>query len=237
MATVAPRGSLPSFEVGQIWNPYAPITGGHSLSPRSLTRFCHSCSRELPAGSYYLVPAQKRAYHVPILADKASCGFICPVSICLSPGSAIDDVFPVVTEISGYSPFGQSVSAAFAPQSLRGLHHSSVTLCLRNLPGTSHRTAAGSVGLPHYWGEPSVERHVAPRASHPTVTSRACRSRQLLVVQQVTASNIKCDKARMSFAVPFLYHTWTATRVAPQQLTVAHAVKYTNTGRVDIVLH
>lgn len=76
--------------------------------------------------------------------------------------------------------------------------------------------------LSHHWDEPSVERHVVPGASHPTVTSYARPGGQLLVVQQVTASFQMCDKTRTSFAVQFLLrNTWTATRVAPPLWTIA----------------
>jgi hypothetical protein len=41
-----------------------------------------------------LKQARNRAYHVPNLADKAVFCLACPVSICLSPGSALMTYFP-----------------------------------------------------------------------------------------------------------------------------------------------
>jgi hypothetical protein len=81
----------------------------------------------------------------------------------------------------------------------------SLTLHMRNLPGTSHRTAAGSVDLPRHQGEPSIERHVVSRASYPAVTSCACLDRQLSVAQQVAVPcaflrRVGYDKTRTSFA-------------------------------------
>lgn len=80
--------------------------------------------------------------------------------------------------------------------------------------------------LPRHRGEPSIGRHVVPRASHPTVTGHACQGRQLLAVQQVTASNIERDKARMNIAIYFiLLNTSMAIRVAPEFLTLPTALK------------
>lgn len=78
--------------------------------------------------------------------------------------------------------------------------------------------------LPRRRGEPSVERHVVFRASHPTVTGYACLDRQLLVVQQVTAlaivhTNAGRDKTETSFTAYYvpLDARLTATRVAPRK--------------------
>jgi hypothetical protein len=51
--------------------------------------------------------------------------------------------------------------------------------------------------------------YVVPEASNPTVTGRARSGRQLLVVQQVTASIsdvqvVECDKAEKSFAIHYV---------------------------------
>jgi hypothetical protein len=73
-----------------------------------------------------------------------------------------------------------------------------------------HRTAAGSVdSFPVARVNRHNEGYVVPEASHLTVTSRARPGRQLLVVQQVTASNsdiqvVECDKAEKSFAIHYI---------------------------------
>lgn len=73
-----------------------------------------------------------------------------------------------------------------------------------------HRTAAGSVdSCPVTRVNRRNGGYVVPGASNPTVTSRARPGRQLLVVQQVTASIsdievVECDKAEKSFAIHYI---------------------------------
>jgi hypothetical protein len=64
-----------------------------------------------------------------------------------------------------------------------------------------HMQAIGELGA-------TFEKYIVPRASHPTVTGRACPGRQLPVVRQVTAStsyspNAECDRPRESFAIHY----------------------------------
>jgi hypothetical protein len=50
--------------------------------------------------------AENQAYHVPNLADTTRLRCACPFSVCLSPGSAHDDVLPLRQGTTGYLPFG-----------------------------------------------------------------------------------------------------------------------------------
>jgi hypothetical protein len=68
-----------------------------------------------------------------------------------------------------------------------------------------HHAATASVDSSCRHGEPSSEECVVSGASDPIVTDHARPGRQLLVVQQVTASTnvsiAECDKARKSLAI------------------------------------
>jgi hypothetical protein len=87
------RKSAPFRAGAKFEPPIRTITARRSLSPRSLTRFpqqlpsrvaCHRLDTLNPG-------AWSRAYHVPVSADPMFRA--CPVSACLFPGSANDDVF------------------------------------------------------------------------------------------------------------------------------------------------
>ena len=69
----------------------------------------------------------------------------CPFSACLSPGSTFDDVLRWTIEATGYTPFWFGPDSRFGPAILTRFINSSPMLRMRNLPCTSHRTAAGSV--------------------------------------------------------------------------------------------
>lgn len=59
------------------------------------------------------------AYHVPVPAGPMF--WVCPLSACLFPGSALDGVPIHHRWATGYVPFGQGLSAALAHPELRGL--------------------------------------------------------------------------------------------------------------------
>jgi len=193
-----------------------------SHSPRSLTRATNSSPCGLPATSRNSAKlAVNRAYHVPSLADPHTGG---PIRLA-----------PV------YSPMTSMTTCLQCEQKQPAIYHFGQSPCsslssfdLTRIPSTVHlRCACGTCLaptprgcwqcrlLPCRQGEPSSEGYFVPGASNPIVTSRARPGRQLLVVQQVTASTsaipvVECDKARKSFAIYYMSHNvrLTATRVA-----------------------
>lgn len=60
----------------------------------------------LPRFDALKLQAENQAYHVPNLADTTRMRCACPFSVCLSPGSAHDDVLPLRQGTTGYLPFG-----------------------------------------------------------------------------------------------------------------------------------
>ena len=125
-----------------------PITGCPSLFPRSHARSLISFPCGSPATVYYgETVAKNRVYHVPILADAHQFQRVYPFSTCLSPGSACGDVSLSSRGTTGYPPFGQSLSAALAHFSSRGLCDSSPTLCMRKLP-CPHTARLLAVSIP-----------------------------------------------------------------------------------------
>jgi hypothetical protein len=76
---------------------------------------------------------------------RPECSQACPFSACLFPGSTCDDVLRLMTEATGYAPFWFGPDSRFGPAILTRFINSSPMLRMRNLPCTSHRTAAGSV--------------------------------------------------------------------------------------------
>lgn len=92
------------------------ITARRSLSPHSHARSLNRFPYESPAIAHIAqAVARNRVFHVPILADPIARAY--PFSACLSPGSADDDVLPMVTETTGCVPFGLGLTAALAQQS------------------------------------------------------------------------------------------------------------------------
>lgn len=180
-----------------------------------------SLASRLPLLRCFEARAENRAYHVPSLADP-SMARAYPVSTCLFP----DGIMTTCSQFKGEQPAIHLLVRAFQQLWLFGCDEdslgSSLTLCIRNLPSLhTARLLAVSARACRQAG-PSSEKYIVPRASYPTVTHRACPGRQLLVVQQVTASIsttpvVECDKARMSFAILYfmpLDARRTATRVA-----------------------
>lgn len=130
---------------GKFRTPMQPITGCRSLSPRSHAGSLDSFPYGSPAtrqiqrnnGEESGLPRSHRC--------RPECSRACPFSACLSPGSADDDVLSLVMKATGCIPFWFGPDSRFGPPLVTRFSDSSVELRMRNLPGTSHRTAAGSV--------------------------------------------------------------------------------------------
>lgn len=165
-----------------------PITGCLSLSPRSHARSLDSFPYESPATAQILRTSGEESGFPRSHTCRPECSRACPFSACLSPGSACDDVLPMVTEATGCVPFWFGPDSRFGPAVVTGFKRQFTYVAHAELAW--HLTPHGGWQCrfrPRHRGEPSNERHVVSRASHPTVTSHACPDRQLLVVQQVTA--------------------------------------------------
>src|SRR5947208_2962789 len=98
-----PRGSPPPFGRGDVTTPIRPVTGRHSLPPRSSTRS--------PIGSSYdslSLAGGLRAYRVPPTQPGGSGRASGPVALHLRQRNA-------GASAPGHAPFGPSLSAALGP--------------------------------------------------------------------------------------------------------------------------
>lgn len=143
------------------------------------------------------------------------CRWACPCSARLFPGSVVTTYSQAQGEQPAAYHFGAGLSAALARLLLRGLSTVHICCacgtCLASTPlcGLQRRHTPSPAVT-------SFDEYFVPGASHLTVTSHARPSRQLLVVQQVTARRAARDKAETSFAIYYipLDARRTATRVA-----------------------
>ena len=112
------------------------ITARHSLAPRSPIHLPNSSPRGSPA-----IASHSRTTGVGGQLDlprSRSCrpeySRACPVSACLSPGSARDDVPPALTEATGCPPFWSGPISRFGPTVITRFINSSHLLRIWNLP-------------------------------------------------------------------------------------------------------
>ena len=186
-----------------------PITGNPSLLAPSHFRLPNSVPHGSPADaplnrnvggksgfprSHSCRPQRLRAY---------------PFSTGLSP----DDASTTCTQFKGVQPaihrFWSDPVKLWLFETA-GVHSTVHVRCASGTCLAPHLTAAGSVdSFPVTRVNRCNRGHAVPRASNPTVTSRARPGRQLLVVQQVTASIydlqvVESDKAEKSFAFHYI---------------------------------
>ena len=143
-ATTAPHGSLHSFESGQILNPYAT----YYRPPFAFSAFSYPLAQQLPLQVTCLRQSSGAGGQLDLPRSRPrrpECSRACPFSACLSPGSTFDDVLRWTIEATGYTPFWFGPDSRLGPAILTRFINSSPMLRMRNLPCTSHRTAAGSV--------------------------------------------------------------------------------------------
>ena len=167
--------------------------------------------------------AENQACHVPHPAGTTTFGCACPVSVCLSPGSADDDGLPLRKGTTRYVPFWLEPPAAWALRSLRGLHDNSLTLRIRNLPSPytarllavsvlacrqADRLLKGSLS-PELRTRPLPVAHV--RVGNCWSYSRSQHQPPIIWLLNVTRQ----ERALPSTTMP-IYVRRTATRVAPK---------------------
>ena len=216
LTTATPRGSLHPFGSGQSLNPYA----NHYSPPFAFSVFSYPLHQQRPL---------RFACHLAIFREfggesdlprsrfcRPECLRAYPFSARLFPGSAMTAYSHGEGEQPTAYLFGLGLPAALAHSLLRGL--STIHICCAC--GTCLASTPHCGSQRHHISSPTVvsfDEYIVLGASDPVVTCRACPSRQLLAVQQVTARQTVCDKTETSFAALYYMKPDTlraATRVA-----------------------